>query len=94
MSPELAFKVGLAVAVIAGFVIGYFTRGFVDKTDLTKKIDPSFIVMIAVTFVFIISVLVDIADPTYQTPLALYGLMGVIVGFFFKPIGNNRDDKK
>lgn len=78
----------IVVALItgcSGFVLGYITRGIVDKK--MKEINASAIVLSAVTFVFTISVLVDILSIDYETPLALYGLMGVIVGFFFKPIG-------
>lgn len=85
----------IVIAIITGvlgFVLGYITRGIVDKK--MQNINSSAVVLSAVTFVFTVSVLVDILSPTYETPVALYGLMGLIVGFFFKPIGGSNNEKK
>lgn len=77
------------VSFALGNLTGYFLRGVVD--DKIKDESPNTLVLIAVTTVWVISTLVDMASLQYETPLVVHGLMGGIVGFFFK---NNADNKK
>lgn len=77
----------LAVAIIS-FLVGNFT-GFVLSRILSKtpfKFDGedriNWLIAI-VSFVWLASVLVDIASPQYETSPLIHGIMGAIVGFFF-----------
>jgi ABC-type antimicrobial peptide transport system permease subunit len=64
-----------------GIPVGYALHKVTAKTEL--KVEPFVIVLSAVTFVFTVSILVDIASLEYETSPLLYGIMGTIVGFFF-----------
>ncbi len=82
------------ISTVFGFVLGYIARGVIDKTTQGSGVSPNVIAMSVVLFVFTISVIVDIINPNYETPLALYALMSLIIGYFFKPIGGQSNDKK
>lgn len=74
----------------AGILTGYFLRGAVDVK--IKDQSPNSLVLIAVTTVWVVSMFVDIISPDYETPTLVHGLMGAIVGFFYKPLtGNNKE---
>lgn len=75
----LSFAIGL----IMGGVLGFMVRGYVDKK--INSIPAKDLVMLTVVSVFIISMLIDFISPTYETSPFLYGLMGAIVGFFYRP---------
>lgn len=75
------------VAFGAGNLTGFIMRGAFDPKIKDKS--PNTLVLIAVTFVWVTSVLVDIVNVEYETPIMLHGLMGAIVGFFYKPISTN-----
>ena len=82
----------LSVALIAsvvGFVCGYLMRGHLGS-KLDGASGASFILLI-VACAWALSVIFDIASPTYETPIAIHGLMGLIVGFFYK--NKNETDK-
>lgn len=70
---------------VAGIVLGWFSRGFIDK-NIKNKDSGNTLVLIIVSLVWMTSVLVDIVSPTYETSPLLHGLMGAIVGFFYKPV--------
>jgi len=70
-----------------GIVFGWFLRGSLDPK--IKSDNQNTIVLLAVTLIWILSVLADITSPTYETPIYIHGLMGAIVGFFYKPV--NKD---
>lgn len=78
--------INFTVATVS-FFAGYYFRARFDGQ--VRKIDPSTIVLVAVTFVYVVSVLADIASAEYQTPIAIHTIMGLVAGFFFKPIGKN-----
>lgn len=69
------------VAYVAGIVSGYFLRGFLDRQKTNKK--ESNFVLFAVTLIWVLSMLVDIASAAYETSPLVHGLMGAIVGFFY-----------
>jgi hypothetical protein len=77
----------ILIAIISyafGIGTGYVGRWFFDK-ERTSNVSPNTFVLVAVTIIWTISMLVDIASPTYETSPFVHGLMGAIVGFFFKP---------
>lgn len=84
--PVLTSNIFFSISTfILGIVIGYFGRGLLDeKTKNNSNIESRFVLVMVVT-VWAISVLVDISSPQYETSPLLHGIMGAIVGFFFKP---------
>lgn len=85
--------------IIVGFVTyglgiftGYLLRGFIDSG--IKDRSPNTMVLFAVTVVWVISMFVDILSPSYETPTLVHGLMGAIVGFFYKPFDRSKDNEK
>lgn len=75
----------LVIAVIAftlGIVAGYLIRGHIGKK--VDGISGSAFILVVITTCWGLSVLFDILSPTYETPIAIHGLMGIIVGFFYK----------
>lgn len=79
----IGFKLGeIIVYGGVGFIIGWFARGFKEKYKSEINNEKAITLMIA--GVYVLSVLVSIANPSYQTPLALHGLMGTVLGFYLK----------
>lgn len=76
----------IIVSVVSGGV--GFIAGFLTKSLMVKKLDDKYsqtFVLIAVTVMWVISVAVDVVSPEYQTSPLVHGLMGAIVGFYYKP---------
>ncbi len=67
-----------------GFILGYVVRGYKEKFNST--IDNEKFIALLVSLIWAISVIVDMLNPVYDTPIALHGLMGAIVGFYYKRI--------
>lgn len=87
---EDEFIIRLVIGIVtfgAGSLFGFFLRGYTDPKIKDKS--PNNLVLVAVTFVWVVSVLVDIVNVEYETPVMLHGLMGAIVGFFYKPLQKN-----
>lgn len=70
------------IAYAAGIVTGYILHGMVAKESSAR--DYKTVVLLVVTVVWTISMLVEIANPAYHTNPMVHGLMGSIVGFFYK----------
>ena len=84
--------INVPIAIISwgvGFASGYWFR---DKFKTLSSQQSSTFILLAVTGVWVISVLVDIASPTYETSPMLHGLMGAIVGYFYKNKYDNNDE--
>lgn len=79
------------VSFIAGTLVGFFGRGLFNGKD--DKIESNQMVLIVVTAVWAVSVLIDIVSPTYDTSPLIHGLMGAIVGFFYKPFQKGGQDE-
>lgn len=73
----LIFLAGL----IIGFVLGYSFRHII-KNEKFGGSERTLISMV-VLLVWVISVLYDIGSADYQTPFAIHGIFGAIVGFFY-----------
>lgn len=84
-SSILIFTFGLILGVVVGFLIFLLS--------LKKKIISyvNLFVLISVVLVWVASVLLDMAEPNYQTPISLHGFMGIIVGFYFKPFLSSKE---
>lgn len=71
------------ISYILGIGTGFLARWIFDRER--SPVSANTFVLVAVTIIWTISMLVDIASPTYETSPFVHGLMGAIVGFFFKP---------
>lgn len=76
------------LSFVAGFITGFVFRGIKDKRGDT---DNNSIVLMIVTVIWALSMLVDIISPEYETSPLVHGLMGAIVGFFYKPFSRQQD---
>lgn len=70
------------VGTFAGFLAGWFGHKFVSKKEVANW--ERAIITVVVTFAWVISVILDMALDTYETPVALHGVMGMVVGYFFE----------
>lgn len=71
------------IAYVAGFLSGFVLKDHVDD----KTINSGSFVLTVVTIMWALSMFIDIANPEYTTSPLVHGLMGAIVGFFYKPGG-------
>lgn len=77
------------VCFFGGFIAGYIIRDYrFMMKDGTR--DNGSVVLLTVTLVWAISMLVDIVSPNYETSPLVHGLMGAIVGYFYKPKLNEK----
>lgn len=72
---------------IIGFTLGnlsgYMMHDVMKKTlNMNEESSKNFL-LVTVTLIWAISMLVDVISPTYDVPVAVHGLLGAIVGFFF-----------
>lgn len=71
------------ITFILGNVSGYFLHDALKKgLNMSEENSKNFL-LVTVTLVWAISMLVDIISPTYDVPVAVHGILGAIVGFFF-----------
>ena len=70
------------VAYVAGIATGYILKTMIIKEASAR--DYKTIVLLVVTTIWTISMLVEIVNPAYHTNPMVHGLMGSIVGFFYK----------
>lgn len=66
---------------VAGLLTGFFVRDIIKD----KTIDSGVFVLVIVTIMWTLSMFIDITNTNYETPTLVHGLMGAIVGFFYKP---------
>lgn len=71
------------LSYIAGILTGIFAGRIYYKKMDNKNLNSD-MVLIVVTVIWAISMIIDIASPTWETPVAVHGLMGAIVGFFYR----------
>lgn len=79
------------VFYVLGLMSGIVISSYFNKKDIPilAKENSNFIVLLVVSLAFFLSVVVDLLSPAYETSPYMYGLMGAIVGFFYK----NQKDK-
>lgn len=91
MTPDQLAPIILSgVSYVAGFLSGFLFRSVFKM----KSEDNAAFVLIVVTIIWAISMLIDIISPQYETSPLVHGLMGAIVGFFYRPRrgGNNENN--
>ena len=79
------FDLTHALIAIISYSLGLLSGVIVGKT-VNKSGDEgnSTLVLIIVTIIWAMSMVVDIISPTYETSPLVHGLMGAIVGFYYK----------
>lgn len=85
--PLITFLVGVAL----GSGLGWFAHKYVSKKEIANW--ERAVITVVVTFAWVVSVILDIALDTYETPVALHGVMGMVVGYFFEGSIFNKDKK-
>ena len=83
MSSYLIYFVITTTSYFIGLCSGILINRFFNKQ--LSDVKNNTIVLLIVSFVWAISMIVDILSPTYETSPLVHGLMGAIVGFFYKP---------
>lgn len=78
------------------FALGTLTGIFVKERFLKDKeiAQANNFVLVVVTLIWAISMIYDIISPEYTTNPMVHGLMGAIVGFFYKPIKKDEGNAK
>lgn len=74
------------ITAIVSYLLGIMT-GFFIKTlakDKLNGINSKNIILVVVSIMWTLSVAVEIINPDYKTSPLIHGLMGSIVGFFYK----------
>lgn len=66
-----------------GIITGYFVRDRLIKRSL-DDLGGNFVLYV-VTMIWALSMIIDFLSPEYETNVLVHGLMGAIVGFFYKP---------
>lgn len=74
-----------------GAVVGWFGHKYYSKKEIANW-ERGFITVI-VTTAWVISVILDIALDTYETPVPVHGVMGVVAGYFFETSLFNKKEK-
>lgn len=75
----------IAIAIfIFGNISGFFLRGVMEKKafHMTEQASKNFLIIL-ITLTWVFAMIVDVSNPNYDVPIAVHGILGVIVGFFF-----------
>lgn len=81
-SISLVYVAEIAVHGSVGFAIGWIARGVKEKYSVS--IDTEKTISMVILFAYLLSVIVDMISPAYETPLGLHTVMGIIAGYYFK----------
>lgn len=71
------------ITFVFGNLSGYFLHDFFKNSLMMNEDSSRNLLILAVTIMWVISTLVSLVNPSYQVPVPVHGLMGIIVGFFF-----------
>jgi len=80
--PTSSLIIGL-VTFLLGNVSGYLLHDFMKKSLQIEESNSKNFLLFVVTIIWAISMIVGIVNPSYEVPVAVHGLMGAIIGFFF-----------
>lgn len=92
MNPYIIYLVIATTSYLIGIFSGVLINRFFNKQ--ISKFENNTIVLIVVSFIWALSMVVDILSPAYETSPLVHGLMGAIVGFFYKPSFFKQDGTK
>jgi hypothetical protein len=76
--PFATFLIGVAV----GFLAGWFAQKNISQSHVENW--ERALITIVVSFAWMVSVVLDMALVEYSTPVAVHGVMGMVVGYFFE----------
>lgn len=79
---DINYIITAAVSYALGIITGIVANRFVNKTNINY--DNSTLVLVVVTIIWAMSMVVDVVSPSYETSPLVHGLMGAIVGFYYK----------
>lgn len=70
--------ISYVLGLFSGIAASYYLR------ENIKAVDYKNVVLIVVSIMWTLSVAVEIVNPNYNTSPLIHGLMGSIVGFFYR----------
>jgi len=71
------------IGFMLGNITGYLAHDIMKKSFNMNEQSSKNLLLITVTLIWAISMLVDVISVSYEVPIAVHGLLGAIVGFFF-----------
>ena len=74
--------IGGLLLFILGFIAGWFAAHFRIGRSIPNW--ERSLITVGILIAYLISLLLDIALNTYETPLPLHGVMGAVVGYYFE----------
>lgn len=69
---------------LVGVMVGWASHSLISKKENDLHLKP--LVAFVVMFIWAISSLYAIVSTDYETPLAVHGLFGTVVGFFYEGV--------
>lgn len=83
--PSSLNTLGIALAsYFLGVITGYWGGGFIKRSISGDNANYKNLVLVLVSLAWFISVIYELINPLFHTSPLVHGLMGGIVGFFFK----------
>lgn len=84
LDPTTIYILASIILFMFGITAGYIlTRG--DETFSRSKLQS--VIAIAVTLVWIVSIVAEILVPAYTVSVLVHGIMGAVVGYLFSEDG-------
>lgn len=71
---------------IAGVAFGFLAGWLAQRHISQSKVEnwERSVISVVVTGMWVVSVALDVALTNYETPMAVHGVMGMVVGYFFE----------
>lgn len=82
-TPLLSQAALFVIAFCLGALTGYLAHDIFKRSFNMDENSSKNFLLVTVTLIWAVSMLVDLASPAYDVPVAVHALMGAIVGFFF-----------
>ena len=83
MSFEVINIVTGIVIFALGNISGYLFHDFLKSTlNMSENASKNFL-LVVVTLIWAIAMIVSVLNSNYEVPIAVHGILGAIVGFFF-----------
>lgn len=70
------------MGAVLGFVAGWLTQKQLSARSIENW--ERALITIVVSMAWAMSVILDVALDTYETPVPVHGVMGMVVGYFFE----------
>ena len=79
---DITYIITALFSYILGIATGFFFRRIIDLDKASKN--SKTVVTFVIVFIWFASMSVELFNPAYHTSPFVHGLMGTIVGFFYK----------